>query len=265
MNFSGKKACIEAHIKFGNGRIRMRVYICASVRSSLWMCVYVHTCVLYSFRNPLSLSFPSYQLHSALLIAWSLFFHLLMFFQTLLSSVLSSSSKSAFTRALDRHFSSDKFPFGLSWPFFFGNCFYLCLLSLTFFKGCCVPSKKGTQHPFFFQGTPRNTFTLFLCHLAILVKQNFNISLSVPAQSALPELCHFLGCTSILPFFVLLPTSAAIQLLCVKGRRPLAAGRWCEKPLIVAGVGDPAPQAFSSSFIIMVWWPAYKTNQNFRR
>ena len=50
-------------------------------------------------------------LHGAILAAWSLFSHLLLFFNSLPSSVVSCSSKSAFTRAPDRPFSSDKFSF----------------------------------------------------------------------------------------------------------------------------------------------------------
>ena len=70
----------------------------------------------YYFRNPLSLSFPacrtSHRLKSFLPSTIALF-------NSLPSSVVSCSSKSGFTRALDRHFSSDKFSFGLSWPSFF--------------------------------------------------------------------------------------------------------------------------------------------------
>ena len=65
----------------------------------------------YSFRNPLSLSFPtcrtSHRLKSFLPST-------IVLFNSLPSSVVSCSSKSAFARALDRHFSSDKFSFGLS-------------------------------------------------------------------------------------------------------------------------------------------------------
>ena len=65
----------------------------------------------YSFRDPRSLSFPacltSRRLKSFLSSTIALF-------NSLPSSVFSCSSKSGFTHALDRHFSSDKFSFGLS-------------------------------------------------------------------------------------------------------------------------------------------------------
>ena len=65
----------------------------------------------YFFCDPLSLSFPacltSHRLKSFLPSAIALF-------NSLPSSVVSWSSKIAFTRALDRHFSFDKFSFGLS-------------------------------------------------------------------------------------------------------------------------------------------------------
>ena len=53
-------------------------------------------------------------------------------FNSLPSSVVSCSSKSGFTRALDRHFSSDKFSFGLSWPSFL-SFFLLSFLFLFLF------------------------------------------------------------------------------------------------------------------------------------
>ena len=69
-----------------------------------------------SFRNPLSLSFPACHTSGRLK---SFLPPYIVLFSSLPSSVVSCSSKSASTRAVDRHFSSDKFSFGLSWPFFF--------------------------------------------------------------------------------------------------------------------------------------------------
>ena len=83
------------------------------------------------FRNPLSLS-PCMPHFSPLEVFSPIYYSL---FNSLPSSVVSCSSKIGFTRALDRHFSSDKFSFGLSWPsflsfFLFSFCFLFLFPSL---------------------------------------------------------------------------------------------------------------------------------------
>ena len=110
--------------------------------------------------------------HAALLAAWNLFLpSTIALFNSLPSSVVSCSSKSGFTRALDRHFSSDKFSFGLSWPSFrsFFLFFFCFFFSSLFFPS--VPSLSPGSSLYLFS-LPRNFFTLvfIVYYLAILVK-----------------------------------------------------------------------------------------------
>ena len=106
----------------------------------------------------------------ALLAAWNLFLpSTIALFNSLPSSVVSCSSKSGFTRALDRHFSSDKFSFGLSWPSFLSSSSFCFFASFFFsFLSFCTLFISSL----YLFSLPRNFFTLvfIVYYLAILVK-----------------------------------------------------------------------------------------------
>ena len=151
----------------------------------------------YPLRNSLSVSLPachsSRYSNSFLVSAISLY-------NSLPQSASSCSSKHSFAQALDHHFASDKFSFGISWVFLIFFLFWFFVLSLfppSLFLSLSLPLSLSLSLSL--------SLTLFL-HLFLLTfssPESLNISQLV---YYLVILVKYITIIIITLFFVLLPS-----------------------------------------------------------